>query len=174
MTAEVRLEPLSARHLDDLDALAHDPDVLRFTRVPEPVPPGFARTWLARYEAGHRDGTAEGFAAVGPDGTFLGLALAPDIDVEGRQLELGYIVAPSARGRGVATAILRRLTRWAFDEAGALRAYLLIETGNTASLRVAERCGYVQEGVLRSLHLKQNRRADVSIWSRLPSDPEPA
>jgi RimJ/RimL family protein N-acetyltransferase len=174
MTAEVRLEPLSARHLDDLDALAHDPDVLRFTRVPEPVPPGFARTWLARYEAGRRDGTAEGFAAVDPDGTFLGLALAPDIDVEGRQLELGYIVAPSARGRGVATAILRRLTRWAFDEAGALRAYLLIETGNTASLRVAERCGYVQEGVLRSLHLKQDRRADVSVWSRLPSDPEPA
>jgi RimJ/RimL family protein N-acetyltransferase len=174
MTAEVRLEPLSARHLDDLDALAHDPDVLRFTRVPEPVPPGFARTWLARYEAGRRDGTAEGFAAVDPDGTFLGLALAPDIDVEGRQLELGYIVAPSARGRGVATAILRQLTRWAFEEAGALRAYLLIETGNTASLRVAERCGYVQEGVLRSLHLKQDRRADVSIWSRLPSDPEPA
>jgi RimJ/RimL family protein N-acetyltransferase len=174
MTAEVRLEPLSARHLDDLDALAHDPDVLRFTRVSEPVPPAFARTWLARYEAGRRDGTAEGFAAIGPDGTFLGLALAPDIDVEGRQLELGYIVAPPARGRGVATAILRRLTRWAFEEAGALRAYLLIETGNTASLRVAERCGYVQEGVLRSLHLKQDRRADVSIWSRLPSDPEPA
>jgi RimJ/RimL family protein N-acetyltransferase len=174
MTAEVRLEPLSARHLDDLDALAHDPDVLRFTRVPEPVPPGFARTWLARYEAGRRDGTAEGFAAVGPDGTFLGLALAPDIDVEGRQLELGYIVAPSARGRGVATAILRQLTRWAFAELGALRAYLLIETGNAASIRVAERCGYVQEGVLRSVHLKQDRRADLTLWSRLPSDPEPA
>lgn len=174
MTAELRLEPLSARHLDDLDALARDPDVLRFTRVPEPPPPGFARTWLARYEAGRRTGTAEGFAAVGAGGDFLGLALAPDIDAEGRQLELGYIVAPSARGRGVATAMLRELTRWAFAEAGALRAYLLIETGNVASLRVAERCGYVEEGVLRSLHLKQDRRADVSLWSRLPSDPEPA
>jgi RimJ/RimL family protein N-acetyltransferase len=174
MTAELRLEPLSARHLDDLDALARDPEVLRFTRVPEPVPPGFARNWLARYEAGRRDGTAEGFAAVDGDGAFLGLALAPDIDVEGRQLELGYIVAPSARGRGVATAILRKLTRWAFTEAGALRAYLLIETSNAASRRVAERCGYIQEGVLRSVHLKQDRRADLTLWSRLPSDPEPA
>ena len=170
---EVRLEPLGPRHLDDLDALARDPAVLRFTRVPEPVPPGFARGWLGRYEAGRRDGTAEGFAAVGADGTFLGLALAPEIDVEGRELEIGYIVAPAARGRGVATAMLRQLTRWAFDEAGALRAYLLIETGNVASLRVAARCGYVHEGVLRSMHVKQDRRADLSIWSRLPSDPEP-
>jgi RimJ/RimL family protein N-acetyltransferase len=174
MPVEVRLEPLGARHLDDMDALVRDPEVLRFTRVPEPVPPGFARNWLARNEAGRRDGTASGFAAVDAGGGFLGLALAPDIDVAGRQLELGYIVAASARGRGVATDILRQLTRWAFGELGALRAYLLIETGNAASRRVAERCGYVQEGVLRSVHLKQDRRADVTLWSRLPSDPDPA
>jgi RimJ/RimL family protein N-acetyltransferase len=174
MGVGLRLEPLSARHLDDLEALAQEPVVQRFTRVPEPPPPGFARSWLARYEAGRRDGSAEGFAAVDEQGAFLGLALAPDIDVDGRQLELGYIVAAAARGRGVATAILRRLTRWAFTEAGALRAYLLIETGNAASRRVAERCGYVQEGVLRSVHLKQDRRADLTLWSRLPSDPEPA
>jgi RimJ/RimL family protein N-acetyltransferase len=170
----VHLVPLGERHLDDLAALARDPEVLRFTRVPEPPPPDFALGWLARYEAGRRDGTAAGFAAVDESGAFLGLALAPHIDAEGRELELGYIVAPAARGRGVATAILGRLTRWAFADTGALRAYLLIETGNVASLRVAERCGYVQEGVLRSVHLKQDRRADLTLWSRLPSDPEPA
>jgi RimJ/RimL family protein N-acetyltransferase len=173
MPAELRLEPLSARHLDDMEALARDPEVQRFTRVPEPPPPGFARGWLARYEAGRRDSTAVGFAAVDGNGAFLGLALAPDIDAEGRQLELGYIVAAAARGRGVATAMLRELTRWAFAEAGALRAYLLIDTGNAASRRVAERCGYVQEGVMRSVHIKQDRRADLTLWSRLPSDPEP-
>jgi RimJ/RimL family protein N-acetyltransferase len=174
MAEHVRLEPLAARHLDDLDAIARDPEVLRFTRVPEPVPPGFGRSWLARYENGRRDGSAEGFAAIGADGRLVGLALAPDIDAEGRELELGYIVVPEARGRGVATALLGELTRWAFEEAGALRAYLLIETGNVASRRVAERCGYVQEGVLRSVHVKQGKRADLVLWSRLPTDPEPS
>jgi RimJ/RimL family protein N-acetyltransferase len=39
---------------------------------------------------------------------------------------------------------------------------------------VAERCGYVREGVMRSVHVKQGIRLDQELWSRLPSDPEPA
>jgi RimJ/RimL family protein N-acetyltransferase len=173
VSGKIRLEPLGERHLEAIAALVADPDVLRFTRVPEPPPPGFARTWLARYEGETGAGARAGFAAVDDDGAFLGLALAPEIDREARHVELGYIVAPAARGRGVAVAMLRELTRWAFAEAGALRAYLLIDTGNAASQRVAERCGYRLEGVLRSVHLKQDRRSDQMIWSRLPSDPEP-
>lgn len=169
----VRLEPFSKRHLGHVAALLADPDVLRFTRVPEPVPEGFERTWLGRYEAGRRDGTREGFAAVDGGAAFLGLALAPTIDPETREVELGYIVAPGARGRGVATEILRLLTRWAFVDAGAERAYLMIDVDNAASSRVAERCGYIREGVLRSLHLKNDIRTDTELWSRLPSDPEP-
>ena len=53
-----------------------DPELLRFTRVPEPAPPGFARTWLDRYEEARRDGSREAFASVDETGTFLGLALA--------------------------------------------------------------------------------------------------
>jgi RimJ/RimL family protein N-acetyltransferase len=171
MGAAIRLERLAARHLDGVAALVADPEVLHFTRVPEPAPPGFARDWIARYEAGERDGSRAGFAAVDDSGAFLGLALAPQIDAEGRELELGYIVSPHARGRGVGTAMLRKLTDWAFDELDALRVYLMIDTANVASRRIAERCGYVLEGVLRSAHLKQGRRSDVMVWSRLPSDP---
>ena len=40
-----------------------------------------------------------------------------------------------------------------------------------ASKRVAERCGYIREGVLRSLHVKQDVHEDTEIWSRLASDP---
>ena len=145
--------------------------MLRFTRVPEPAPPGFAGEWIARYRKGREEGTAAGFAAIGEDGEFLGMALVVSIDAEAREAELGYIVAPAARGRGVATEMLRQLTRWAFAEAGVLRATLLIDTANAGSMRVAERAGYVHEGVMRSVHLKQDRRVDQAVWSRLPSDP---
>jgi RimJ/RimL family protein N-acetyltransferase len=171
VSERVRLVPLAAEHLDDLAGLFDDPDVLRFTRLPVPPPPGFARLWLERYEDGRQDGTREAFAALDDAGRFVGLALAPGIDREGRELELGYIVAPTARGRGVGTAMLAQLTRWALEELGALRIYLIIDVENAASGRVAERCGYVREGVMRSIHLKQDIRVDAALWSRLPSDP---
>jgi RimJ/RimL family protein N-acetyltransferase len=168
----LRLEPFAEWHLEDVAALLEDRDVLRFTRIPEPPPPDFCRQWLSRYEMGRREGTSEGFAALDAGG-FVGLGLAPHIDRDAREMEIGYIVAPPARGRGVATEMLRLLTRWAFDE-GTLRVSLIIQVDNEASKRVAERCGYLREGVMRSAHVKQGIRADQELWSRLPSDPEPA
>ena len=166
----LRLEPLAEEHLAGLTALTTDAEAVRFTRLPEPMPDGFARAWLERYQRGSADGTAYGFAAVDDDGTFLGIGLAPHVDPEAREVELGYIVAREARGRGVATEMVRRLTAWAFAELGALRIYLLIDVQNVASERVAARCGYTREGVLRSVHLKPGRRIDQSVWSRLPTD----
>ena len=170
-SAPVRLDPLGRSHLAAVSAMLDDPDLLRFTRVPDPVPDDFAAAWLARYEEGRRDGTREAFAVLdADDGRFLGVAVAPEIDREEATLELGYVVAPAARGRGVATAALRLLTDWAFAEAGAERIELLISVDNEASKRVAERCGYSREGVLRSAYVKQGRRADTELWSRLRSD----
>lgn len=168
----VRLEPLARAHLQALAALARDPDVQRFTRVPVPPPQDFAERWYRTYEAGRADGTREAFAICDDNETsFLGLAVAPKIDREARTAELGYIVAPAARGRGVASEALRLLTAWGFSELGALRLELLIGVDNDASKRIAVRCGYIREGVLRSVHFKQGLRQDTEIWSRLPTDP---
>lgn len=165
------LEPFGEQHLPGVDAMLTDPELLRFTRIPAPPPEGFSHEWLRRYEEGRSDGTREAFAAVGEDAGMLGLALAPVIDVVGREAELGYVVAPEARGRGVATWILRELTRWAFEERGLLRVHLVIDIANSASLTVARRGGYLHEGTLRSTFVKLGApRADVTIWSRLPSD----
>jgi RimJ/RimL family protein N-acetyltransferase len=148
-----------------------DPDLLRFTRIPEPVPPGFARTWLERYEEGRAAENREAFAVVDDAGEFLGLALAPEIDRDTATAELGYAVTPGARGRGVASEALRQLTEWAFGQQGMVRLELLISVDNPASKKVAERCGYVREGVLRSSYVKPGRREDTEIWSRLATDP---
>ena len=169
----VRLELLNESHLAAVAAMLADPDVLRFTRVPDPTPPAFAEEWLRLYEAGRREGTREAFAARDGDGRFVGIGLAFDIDREESEAELGYIVAPDARGRGAGTAILRALTDWAFAEARLLRLRLVIDTLNPASLLVAERAGYVREGVMRSVHFKNGKRIDAVLLSRLQSDPPP-
>jgi len=169
----IGLTPFDERHLPGFAAMLTDPDVKRFTRLPVPTPRGFPRTWLERYEQGRRTGTSEAFAIVDEGGEFLGCATAFGIEAGAKTGELGYMVAPGARGRGVATAALRLLTEWGFAERGLLRLELLISVDNVVSIRVAERAGYMKEGVLRSLFVKDGRREDHELWSCLPSDDRP-
>jgi ribosomal-protein-alanine N-acetyltransferase len=172
MPADVRLAPFTPAHLSAFAAMLDDPDVQRFTRVPAPPPPGFPERWLGDCEEGRRTGTREVFAVLDAQDTgFLGIAVAPRIDAVARTAELGYVIAPDARGRGVATASLRQLTDWAFAELDPMRLELLISVDNGASKAVAARCGYTYEGTLRSMPVKQDVWADTEIWSRLPSDP---
>ena len=53
---------------------------------------------------------------------------------------------------------------------GLQRVELHIDPENEASIRVAERCGYVREGVLRSLHFKEHLRGDTAS-TRSPGRP---
>ena len=166
-----RLEPFGEQHLPGFRLLVADPSVRRYTRVPDPVPEDFDRTWADRYERGRADNTRMNFAIEdAADGTFLGIAVAPHLDRDERTAELGYVLGPDARGRGVATEALRQLTVWAFEDREMFRLQLLISVSNDASKRVAQRCGYHLEGVLRGLYFKQDVREDTESWSRLASD----
>lgn len=171
MSIEIVL--LTPDHLPPFLAMLDDPEVVRHTPMPSPVPEGFGETWLGRYEAGRADGTREAFAIVDGD-EFLGIAVAPAINRTAGEVELGYMVAPGARRRGAATTALLLITRWAFDELGCARAYLHINKGNEGSRKVARRSGYTYEGLLRSTWLKDDVRVDTEVWSRLPGDPEPS
>ena len=166
----IRLEPFAEEHLGLFDELRDDPAVLRFTRIPENASPDFARQWLDRYEQGRRDGTREVFAIVDGDDTTVGFAAAVSIDREAATTELGYVVVEQARGRGYASRALSLLTDWGFAELGAERLELLIGIDNEPSKRVAEKCGYRCEGVLRSFSVKPGVREDMELWSRLPGD----
>jgi RimJ/RimL family protein N-acetyltransferase len=168
----IRLVPMEARHETGIDALLEDEGVRRHTRVPSEPPQGFAATWLGGYLDAWRDGSRAGFAIEGHDGEFLGLGMFVRLDHEGQQGEIGYVVGPAARGRGVATRTLRLLTDWGFSGLGLERIELWIDVSNPASERVAERVGYVREGVLRSYWFKEDIRGDFGIWSRLRTEGE--
>jgi RimJ/RimL family protein N-acetyltransferase len=163
----IQLEPLSRTHLDDMESLAHDPDVVRHTYVDEPFGADDAVVWLARYIQGWQDGSCAGFAVVdADDDAFLGFCALVRIDAGGMEAEIGYITAPAARGRGIATRALLLATDWAFTTIGLQRLELRIDDENVASQAVAQRAGYDKEGLLRSVHFKDGRRVDLNIYAR--------
>jgi ribosomal-protein-alanine N-acetyltransferase len=65
-----------------------------------------------------------------------------DKEVEGKlEIELVYVLASSAWGKGYATEMGQALKRYAFEEMGIGRLIALIEPENAASERVALRLG---------------------------------
>jgi RimJ/RimL family protein N-acetyltransferase len=166
----IRLEPLVQADVPALVEVIDDPGIVRFTRIPEGADETFVRGWIKRYEDGWGDGSRAGFRIAAHDGTFLGFAAMVELDLEHREGEIGYVVAPAARRRGIAPRAVQLLTRWGFDELGLMRLELRIDTENPASERVAERSGYRRDGVLRNVHFKEGLRRDLALWSRLSQD----
>ncbi|MBW3571974.1 MAG: GNAT family N-acetyltransferase [Gemmatimonadetes bacterium] len=67
-------------------------------------------------------------------------------EVDGRaEIELVYVIARDLWGRGYATEAAAALRDHAFADLGVTRLIGLIEPGNTASARVAEKVGMVLE-----------------------------
>lgn len=71
----------------------------------------------------------------------MGFHGAPDED---GCAEVGYDLAPSARGHGYATEALRALSAWALARDGVRRLFATVERDNGPSQRVVTRAGYVR------------------------------
>ena len=165
----IALRPWCEGDLDAMVAMNRHPDVARFTRVPEPYTVADARVWLDAQPARWRDGAGLALAIVpAEDGRPLG-TVGVRVNPDDRDIaELSYIVAPWARGRGVATAGARLLAVWVLREWQLGRLQLTTFVENAASQRVAERAGFRREGVLRAWDEVKGRRVDLAMYSRLP------
>jgi RimJ/RimL family protein N-acetyltransferase len=88
-----------------------------------------------------------------------------------QRASIGYDLLPAARGRGIASASLRLLSSWLFGQHPQLtRIELWSVVGNDASDRVAERAGFLREGVLRSRLPFGGALRDVTVFSLLRTD----
>jgi RimJ/RimL family protein N-acetyltransferase len=159
----------------DADAIAracNDPEIAAFLPlIPSPYTRDDAVAWItkmapATWEAGGADFVIAGTAT----GEVLGVVGLKPPDRFGGG-EVGYWLAPGARGRGVATTAVRALAAWAFAQ-GMPRIALLADVENVASQQVALRSGFEREGVLRGAGTSRDgARTDLAAFARLASDP---
>ena len=160
----IALREWTEADLDEVVRLTNDPEIPRWTRVPEPNTAESVREWFAGIPSDELHlcvADPETDEILGSVGLLRG-------DRENGRAEIGYWVAAEHRGRGVATAAVDAVAQRAFAD-GWHRLELHIDPENAASRRVAEKAGFALEGVLRGYELIKDRRADVAMYARIAS-----
>ena len=168
----VRLRPWVEGDVPSTVLAFSDPVMQRFSWRTTPYTETDARRDLATQERARRRGEALHLAVAEPrDGSVvLGSVWLSEVRRDQGCAAVGYWLASHARGRGAATEAVRLLTRWAFAELELARLELTCGPDNTASQQVAERCGFIREGVLRSHVPFKRTRRDSVIYSLLADD----
>lgn len=165
---ELALRPWHGADAPAVLAAFNDPDIIRWhtrrmTTVSE------ADDWIESQLTAWTAERSASFAIVDTsDESVLGrTALHTDL-VDG-VAEIAYWILPAARRRMVASRAAVAATAWA-HEFGFHRIELQHSTLNTASCRVAERAGFIAEGVKRQSDRHADGPHDMHLHARLASD----
>jgi RimJ/RimL family protein N-acetyltransferase len=164
----VRLRMRTDADIPAVVAACQDPEIPRWTRVPEDYDEEKARAWVS--DAANEQAEGRGISVLvvdAEDGTLLGSVGAHEVNHEESRCEIGYWAVAEQRGLGVIPRAVRLLCRWVFDELPVERISITAEPENTGSRRVAEKAGFTYEGVLRSWYVNKGRRRDAAIYSLL-------
>lgn len=140
---------------------AHDrygrADALRFVR-------DSAAAWI--------EGRAHDFAirrAGNPDHHIGNISIWP-ISRRERSGEVGYWVRTSDTGNGYATEAATKVLGVGFEEMRLHRITLRIAVGNTPSEKVAQKLGFIHEGLLRKEVLVDGVWLDHTLWAMLEEE----
>jgi RimJ/RimL family protein N-acetyltransferase len=78
--------------------------------------------------------------------------------------EIGVLIVPEMRGRGVGAAAQRLLVKYLFSTSTAFRVWAATEAENIAEQRALARSGFSREGLLRGTHFRDGRWRDSFIY----------
>src|SRR4051812_17497699 len=93
------------------------------------------------------------------------IGITPGTDIERVNAEIGYWIGKPYWGRGIVTAALRGMTRYAIDQFGLTRVFAIPFVQNAASIRVLEKAGYVREGLMRRSAIKDRTVRDQYLYA---------
>lgn len=138
-------------------------------RIPYPYTLADADAWIAlSAKIAHERGQPIHWAIRNPEGLLIGGCGFDDVEIgKSHRAEIGYWLAKPYWGRGIMTAVIRRVCEFAFKEWGLVKITAHVFSFNTASARVLAKCGFEQEGYLKRHYPKDGQLLDVQLFALL-------
>ncbi len=130
-----------------------------------------ARSWLQSIPELWEQGVQYDFLITDAEtGLLLGGCFLNHFDRAWALANLGYWVRTSQTRKGIASRATRLLARFGFEHLGLDRVEVVVEVGNTASLRAAQKAGATREGVLRNRLHRNGVGVEAVMHSLIPAD----
>ena len=163
----VILRPHTRADRDDIVESCRDEATWTWTTVPHPYEPEHADAYLDRTIGTDIDSEWPRWA-IEVDGRFSGNF---GLQITEGLANVGYFVAPWARGRGVGTLALWLACDWAFREGGCEVVTWEALVGNAGSRRMVEKVGFrVHSDISRKAVVQRGVRVDVWTGDLLAED----
>lgn len=174
-TDRLELRPFAEADVDAVASACRDPEIARWIPVPDPYEREDAVEFVTGVAAaGWRDDTMYNFGVfTREDGALvgsMGLVRLGELNTPKRQAELGFWTAKEQRGKGYTVEAARAVIGWAFADLGVERLEWVATAGNEGSRAVAEKLGFVLEGLQRGGIVHRGVRRDAWIGALLPTD----
>lgn len=151
-----------AQDLADIVGQCQDREMAQWTTIPVPYGRADAERFLVQVAQGWQDGSLAAFAIIA-DGRFAGTI---DLRLDGAGgAEVGFGLAPWARGRRVMSRALRLVLHWGFEELALQVVHWRAYLGNWASRRTAWACGFTEPATVRDLLVQRGERRDGWVGS---------
>jgi RimJ/RimL family protein N-acetyltransferase len=132
------------------------------SKIPYPYSDIDADWWI-------NEGSKEGInKIIEHNGILAGLiGVTPGQFENERSAEIGYWLAESHWGKGLATLALQQVTEMVFNTTNIVRLFAPVFGPNSASKRVLEKSGYYQEAIQRNALFKHDQFYDAYIYAKL-------
>jgi len=170
-TDRLRLREMTPDDVTSLLKHLGNPEVVRFIDTQPIKTRQQADEWLRWMGSffSAKDGLRWG-VTLKSDGTFIGSAGLHGWNREVRYAEIGYDIAQAHWGNGYATEVVQGIIDFGFNRMMLNRIEADVVSGNDASMRVLEKIGFQQEGILRQRVYKGGAYLDSYLFSLLCKD----
>jgi len=109
--------------------------------------------------------------ALQEDGKAIGTIILSDIDQKNATGHIHIKMSKDGgRGKGYGTDAVNTMVQYAFEELRLNCIYANILSYNEASIKLFERCGFKNDGVLRQRVYKKGKFIDMLAYSKIISD----